>query len=58
MKLYRDEDATFVAEPGSGLWTKADSVTQSDDFEVLTIQYQRSPGSIRRIAPWFSAVRT
>jgi hypothetical protein len=34
MKLYDVEDATF-AEPGRvGLWTKADSVTQFDDFEV------------------------
>ena len=34
MKLYEVEDTTF-AEPGRvGLWTKADSVTQFDDFEV------------------------
>jgi hypothetical protein len=34
VKLYEVEDATF-AEPGRvGLWTKADSVTQFDDFEV------------------------
>jgi hypothetical protein len=34
VKLYEVEDATFT-EPGRvGLWTKADSVTQFDDFEV------------------------
>jgi Domain of Unknown Function (DUF1080) len=34
MKIYEVEDATFT-EPGRvGLWTKADSVTQFDDFEV------------------------
>lgn len=34
MKIYEVEDATF-AEPGRvGLWTKADSVTHFDDFEV------------------------
>jgi hypothetical protein len=33
-KLYDVEDSTFT-EPGRvGLWTKADSVTQFDDFEV------------------------
>jgi hypothetical protein len=33
-KLYEVEDTTFT-EPGRvGLWTKADSVTQFDDFEV------------------------
>jgi len=33
-KIYEAEDATFM-EPGRvGLWTKADSVTQFDDFEV------------------------
>ena len=34
MKIYQVEDATFT-EPGRvGLWTKADSVTQFDDFDV------------------------
>ena len=34
MKVYEVEDGTFK-EPGRvGLWTKADSVTQFDDFEI------------------------
>jgi hypothetical protein len=33
-KLYDAEDSTFSAAGRVGLWTKADSVTQFDDFEV------------------------
>jgi hypothetical protein len=33
-KLYDVEDSTFMQAGRVGLWTKADSVTQFDDFEV------------------------
>jgi hypothetical protein len=33
-KLYDVEDSTFTEAGHVGLWTKADSVTQFDDFEV------------------------
>lgn len=33
-KLYDVEDTTFAGAGRVGLWTKADSVTQFDDFEV------------------------
>ena len=33
-KLYDVEDSTFADAGRVGLWTKADSVTQFDDFEV------------------------
>jgi hypothetical protein len=35
MKLYEVEDATFTEAGRVGLWTKADSVTHFDDFEVV-----------------------
>ncbi len=34
MTIYEAEDATFTDAGRVGLWTKADSVTQFDDFEV------------------------
>jgi hypothetical protein len=34
MKIYEVEDTTFTDPGRVGLWTKADSVTQFDDFEV------------------------
>ena len=33
-KLFEVEDATFTAPGKTGLWTKADSVTYFDDFEI------------------------
>ena len=33
-KLFEVEDVTFTAAGKSGLWTKADSVTYFDDFQV------------------------
>jgi hypothetical protein len=35
LELYEVEDATFSDQGRVGLWTKADSVTYFDDFEVL-----------------------
>ena len=35
-KLYEVEDATFTQAGKVGVWTKADSVTQFDDFTVVT----------------------
>jgi hypothetical protein len=34
-KLFEVEDKTFTGAGRVGLWTKADSVTYFDDFEVL-----------------------
>jgi len=34
MKIYEVEDTTFTEAGRVGLWTKADSVTQFDDFET------------------------
>jgi len=34
-KLFDVEDATFAGAGKTGLWTKADSVTYFDDFQVL-----------------------
>ena len=33
-KLFEVEDGTFTGAGRVGLWTKADSVTYFDDFEV------------------------
>ncbi len=33
-RLFEVEDSTFTAPGNTGLWTKADSVTYFDDFEV------------------------
>jgi hypothetical protein len=33
-ELFEVEDSTFTAAGRVGLWTKADSVTHFDDFEV------------------------
>jgi hypothetical protein len=33
-RLFEVEDGTFTRDGGVGLWTKADSVTYFDDFEV------------------------
>lgn len=35
-ELFRVEDRTFAVAGRVGLWTKADSVTYFDDFEVVT----------------------
>jgi hypothetical protein len=34
-KLFEVEDATFTGAGKTGLWTKADSVTSFDDFQVV-----------------------
>jgi Domain of Unknown Function (DUF1080) len=34
-KLFEVEDSTFTQSGKAGLWTKADSVTYFDDFEVI-----------------------
>ncbi len=33
-KLFQVEDSTFTGPGKTGLWTKADSVTYFDDFQV------------------------
>jgi hypothetical protein len=33
-KLFEVEDSTFIAAGKTGLWTKADSVTYFDDFQI------------------------
>jgi hypothetical protein len=35
-KLFQVEDSTFLAAGKAGLWTKADSVTYFDDFEIAS----------------------
>lgn len=34
-ELFRVRDTTFTAAGQVGLWTKADAVTEFDDFTVL-----------------------
>ena len=40
-KLFEVEDSTFTTAGKVGLWTKADSVTYFDDFEILELPSKR-----------------
>ena len=47
-KLFEVDDSTFAAAGKVGLWTKADSVTYFDDFQI---ESKQTTGSMRRSIP-------